>query len=105
MKKKIYLTPRMIESLDEDQLRLVKSETWKNGKRRCEAVGIYDVSIEDDATRGLGIKRFSWSDGHGDPIIYLKLDQEIRKLSHDNWEFSLSVTPLQFFILYKHKGQ
>lgn len=91
MKKKIYLTPRMIKVLNEEQLRLVKSETWKNGEWRCETVGIYNISIEESVTRGLSDVKFSWSEEHGDPIIYVTLDQEINKISYDNWEFSLSV--------------
>lgn len=89
MKK--YLTLRMIKELSEEQLKLVKSETWKNGERRCETVGIYNISVEDAAARGLGREKLSWSEEHGDPTVYLTLDEEIRRSPNDNWEFSLSV--------------
>lgn len=81
----------MIESLDEEKLSMVKSETWKNGKRRCETVGIHSVSIEDAINIGINIKKFSWSEEHGDPFIYLAMDEKIKKISHDNFEFSLSI--------------
>lgn len=99
----MYLTVRIIQTFNEDELKLIKSKTWKNGEWRCETDGIYNIVVEDTSDIGLNRKKFSWSDEHGDPIVFLTLDEEIKKIAHDDWHFSLSINKSDYAKILKRQ--
>ena len=84
----IYLTARILEGFNEAELGLVRSQTWKDGDRRCTAFGIRGLSL----TRpNEGRNILSWCEEHGDPVIHIGLDEVINRIPHDHFEHSLSI--------------
>ncbi len=83
----MYLTLEKLLTFSEDELKLVKSECWKNDKWRCDTVGIYNLTVEDYEH---DLKLVTWSEEHGDPQIIVRLDEEINRVG-DDYEFSLSI--------------
>lgn len=99
----MHLTVRMLQTFNEDELKLVKSKTWKNGEWRCETVGIYNIEVKDFPNIGPDIKSFSWEEEHGGPTIYLTLDEEIKRLPQDNWHFSMSISKRDYAKILKRQ--
>lgn len=84
---KNILTIEKLTKLSKEKLDTVKCLCWKNGKKRCKTIGIRDISIEyiENSDR----IKLSWSDDAGDPIIFAEYDEEIDRISQDNYEYTL----------------
>ncbi len=84
------LTASILSKMTPEELSKVKVVTRKNGAKRCQSIGIYNVSLKD-VERNLYC--LAWSDEDGDPQVRVSLDEELKDIQDGNYSHILTLTP------------
>ena len=83
---------QLLELSDSEKNELL-SYCWKDGRYRCDTIGITNVEVLPEKTgNGIEYYKVSWSDMDGDPSIFVdSLDTLIDNIGDGQWNYGLYI--------------
>jgi hypothetical protein len=86
------ITLKELLEMGEDELNKLKSYCWKEGRYRCDTIGISDLKIEKRQSGNREYWSVSYSDGNGDPHFEVHDENEpINKIGDGYWDYGLFI--------------
>lgn len=83
------ITVQELSEMSQKELDKLLSFCWHDGHCRCDCIGITDLTITEDV-KNKGYWDVSWSDGNGDPQIYVdSLSTVINNIGNGDWNYEL----------------
>lgn len=90
LKGRNTITFQQLKSMSIDEVKELKSYTWKDGKRRCESIGITNVKIWPGELNNRRFWVVSYSDSNSDVQFHVDdLETKVHQIPYGPYSYGL----------------